>query len=106
MFLLGAAAVAPCDSAAPVPTETSSRFLSPVFQFSRYAGSVAMRYNRNAGLLYGVTPPSTKTNVPEGFEGFHCRVSGGKYTGAAVLARTSCQSGIFRLQSWRARSLY
>src|SRR5215475_6571503 len=36
----------------------------------------------------------------------HGTCSGGKYVGAAVLARTSRQSGRSRLQSSRLRSLY
>src|SRR5688500_5341703 len=57
---------------------------------------------RKAGLLYGVTPPSWNRNVwlP------NVAVSGGKNVGAAVLARTTCQSGRSRLQSGRDRSLY
>ena len=61
-----------------------------------------MRKSTKAGLLYGVTPPSTKRKVF--FPSF--TVSGGKYTGAAVLARTSCHRGSRRLESSRARSLY
>src|ERR1039457_423282 len=65
-----------------------------------------MRNSRNAGLLYGVMPPSTNTNVLLGSVLSHCSISGGKYTGAAELARTSCQRGIRRLQSGRPGSLY
>ena len=49
-----------------------------------------------------VTPPSTKMKSL----GPICTTSGGKYVGAAVLARTSRQSGSSRLQSGRAGSLY
>src|SRR6476660_6721337 len=65
-----------------------------------------MRKSRNAGLLYGVVPPSTKANAFSSSFGSHLMISGGKKTGAAVLARTSCQSGIRRLQSERPGSLY
>src|SRR5574340_493661 len=65
-----------------------------------------MRKRRKAGLLCGVTPPSTKTKVLPGSVLLHWRTSGGKKTGAAVLARTSCQRGIWRLQSSREGSLY
>jgi tetratricopeptide (TPR) repeat protein len=47
----------------PVPTDTMSILSSPVSQFKQYCGCVAIRYSRNAGLLYGVTPPSTKTKL-------------------------------------------
>src|SRR5215217_4587098 len=65
-----------------------------------------MRNSRNAGLLYGVVPPSTKTKDFSGSSGSHETTSGGKNTGAALLARTICHSGMFRLQSGRDRSLY
>src|SRR5215208_1656166 len=65
-----------------------------------------MRNSRNAGLLYGVVPPSTKTKDFSGLFGSHSTTSGGKNTGAAVLARTSFQSGMSRLQSARSGSLY
>src|ERR1700722_12493021 len=65
-----------------------------------------MRWSQKAGLLYGVTAPSTNTKVLDSSAGSHCRTSGGKNTGAAVLARTSCQRGILRLQSFRCGSLY
>ncbi len=106
MFLFGLVAVAPIDSAAPVPTEISNRFFSPFVQFNLYAGSVAIRYNKNAGLLYGVIPPSTKTVAFEGSLAFQDITPAGKYTGAAVLARTSFHNGIFRLQSIRVGALY
>src|SRR5436305_3590205 len=61
---------------------------------------------RKAGLLYGVAAPWTKTKVFEGSLGSHGRTSGGKKIGAAVLARTSCQRGICKLQSLRSRWLY
>src|SRR5437868_5425255 len=54
-----------------------------------------------AELLYIVTPPSTKMKSWSMWI-----TSGGKYVGAAVLARTSCQTGNFRLQPGRVRSLY
>src|SRR5262249_2905022 len=49
-----------------------------------------------------VTPPSTKMNglAP------HMMTSGGKYVGAAVLARTSCHSGSFALHAGCAGPLY
>src|SRR5918995_6697883 len=65
-----------------------------------------MRDSKNAGLLYGVKPPSTTLKVFVGSFRSHLRTSGEKKTGAAVLARTSCQSGILRLQSGRDSSLY
>src|SRR5215203_4530421 len=65
-----------------------------------------MRHSKNAGLLYEVKPPSTNLKIFVGSLGSHCRTSGAKKTGAAVLARTSCQSGILRLLSSRERSLY
>src|SRR5688572_22295280 len=49
-----------------------------------------------------VTPPSTKIKSLRPT----VTTSGGKKTGAAVLARTNCHNGKFRLQSFRARSLY
>src|SRR6185295_19720040 len=84
----------------------TKRFFSPVGQLSLYAGCVAMRAIRNAGLLYGVRPPSSKRNAFAGSFGSHCTTSGGKNTGAAVLARTSCQSGICVLRSGRSGALY
>src|SRR5262249_4458123 len=49
-----------------------------------------------------VTPPSTKMNdLPP-----HVMTSGGKYVGAAVLARTSCHNGSFVLHAGCAGSLY
>ena len=78
----------------PVPIETSSICSSPVAQARLYGSRVAIRKSWNAGLLYIVTPPSTKTNdLPPPMS----ITSGGKYVGAAVLARTSCQSGRSRL---------
>src|SRR5450631_4534376 len=106
IFKFGDAAVVPMASADPVPTETSSKFFSPVRQLSRYAGSVAMRYSKKPGLLWEVIPPSTNTKVLAGSVGSQARTSGGKKIGAAVLALMSCQSGILKLQSLRLRSLY
>src|SRR5882672_551463 len=65
-----------------------------------------MRAIRNAGLLYEVVPPSTNTNALLASFGSQGITSGLKYTGAAVLARTSCHSLICRLESASARSLY
>src|ERR1044072_6796474 len=65
-----------------------------------------MRAIRNAGLFEGVRPPSSKRNALEGSFSSHCTTSGGKNTGAAVLARTSCQSGIWLFRSGRLGSLY
>src|SRR5215211_3427968 len=65
-----------------------------------------MRHSKNAGLLYGVKPPSTNLNIFVGSLGSHSRTSGAKKTGAAVLARTSCQSGMLRLLSAREGTLY
>src|SRR5262249_4117571 len=49
-----------------------------------------------------VTPPSTKMkDLPP-----HVMTSGGKYVGAAVLARTSCPNGCFVLHAGCAGSLY
>src|SRR5262249_57275813 len=49
-----------------------------------------------------VTPPSTKMkDLPP-----HVMTSGGKYVGAAVLARTSCHNGSFVLHAGCAGSLY
>src|SRR2546427_10088416 len=49
-----------------------------------------------------VTPPSTKMNDLSP----HIMTSGGKYVGAAVLARTSCHSGSLVLHAGCAGSLY
>src|ERR1035438_3503707 len=106
MFWPGDAAVVPIASPAPVPTDTISKFFSPLAQFSRYADSVAMRYSRNAGSLCEVTPPSTNTKDFAGSDASHASTSGGKKIGAAVLARASCHKGTFRLQSLRVGSLY
>src|ERR1044072_9785036 len=65
-----------------------------------------MRAIRKAGLLYGVSPPSSKRKAFDGSSGSHCTTSGGKNTGAAVLARTSCQSGICVFRSARSGALY
>src|ERR1044072_1330177 len=65
-----------------------------------------MRAIRNAGLLYGVRPPSSNMKALEGSFGSHCTTSGGKNTGAALLARTGCQRGIFLLSSGRSGALY
>src|SRR5947209_202545 len=82
--------------------ETSSILSSPVSHLHWYGFAVAMRKRRKAGLLYIVTPPSTNTKrcAPTS------TISGGKYVGAAVLARTNCQSGRSALQSGRPRALY
>src|SRR5215475_1504109 len=60
----------------------------------------------NAGQLYAVVPPSTNTNDFFSSLGSQAILSGGKYTGAAVLARTIFHCGILRLQSGRVGSLY
>src|SRR6185503_4229564 len=65
-----------------------------------------MRAIRKAGLLYGVRPPSSKRKAFDGSFSSHWTTSGGKNTGAAVLARTSCQSGILVFRSGRAGELY
>src|ERR1044071_5339877 len=65
-----------------------------------------MRASRKAGLLYGVKPPSSNRKAFVGSFGSHCTTSGGKKTGAAVLARTSCQSGICEFRSGRSGALY
>ena len=44
-----------------------------------------MRYCSKAGLFYAVVPPSTNTNCFAGSSLSQAIVSGGKYTGAAVL---------------------
>jgi hypothetical protein len=67
---------------------------------------VAILNSRNAGLLYAVVPPSTNTNDFVSSFLSHGITSGGKNTGAAVLARTSFHSSILRLQSARSGSLY
>jgi hypothetical protein len=67
---------------------------------------VAIRNRRKEGLLYTVVPPSTNTNDFSGSFGSQWITSGGKNTGAAVLARTICHSGMRRLQSGRSGSLY
>src|SRR5215472_8136101 len=68
----------------------------------QYRSTVAIRNIWNVGLLYVVIPPSTKMNgLPP-----HMMTSGGKYVGAAVLARTSCHSGSFVLHAGCAGSLY
>src|SRR5438045_2018737 len=51
-------------------------------------------------------PPSTKTRTSFGRFELRLTTSGGKNTGAAVLARTSCHSGNRKLQSSRFSSLY
>src|SRR5262252_5293376 len=55
----------------------------------------------SVGLLNGVMPPSTNRNECSP----SCISSGSKYVGAAVLARSSCQIGIFKLQSGSDGSL-
>src|SRR5215212_10945166 len=80
----------------PVPIETTSISSRPVGHWSAYGSIVAMRNRRKAGLLYIVTPPSTMRN---GLDPPASTASGGKYVGAAVDARTSCQSGRSRLQA-------
>src|SRR5215475_2221038 len=69
---------------------------------TQYRSTVAIRNIWNAGLLYMVTPPSTKMNGLSP----HMMTSGGKYVGAAVLARTSCHSARFVLQAGWPGSLY
>src|SRR5262245_759177 len=65
-----------------------------------------MRAMRKAGVLYAVVPPSTKTKDSDGSPAFHSITSGGKNTGAAVLARTIFHWGMHRLQSGRSGPLY
>src|SRR4051812_48625526 len=81
---------------APVPTEMSINLSVPTGQLRLYGSTVAMRKTRKAGLLYIVTAPSTIRN---GAEPPASISSGGKYVGAAVLARTNCHSGRSRLRA-------
>src|SRR5262249_49029330 len=87
--------------------ETSSIWLTPVGQRAPvdqpklYGSTVAIKNSWKAGLLYIVTPPSTKIKC----RGPTWTTSGGKYVGAAVLARTSCHSGSWRLQSSKVVAL-
>src|SRR3989442_5756908 len=80
----------------PVPTDTTSNLSEPVGQPMRYPSNVACMTACNAGLLNGLTPPST--NSPwTGFSPDLPRLisifSGSKKRGAAVDDRTTCQSG-------------
>src|SRR6266850_5714633 len=101
-FIWPGTRLALASALAPVPTETSSIVCSPTGQHRLYGAMVAMRNNWKAGLLYIVTPPSTNMNCWSP-TWIGC---GGKYVGAAVLARTSCQSSRSRLQSPSVRALY
>jgi hypothetical protein len=74
--------------------------LLPGRQRRWYGSTVAIRKTKKAGLLYIVTPPSTIRKAPGPPAWI---ASGGKYVGAAVLARTSCQRGRSRLQASPSR---
>ena len=78
MFVSGASASGPRVAAEPVPIETNMRFRSPVAQPSWYAGAVAMRYSKNAGIVIGGHPAVDEDKRLVGVLGSHCTVSGGK----------------------------
>jgi hypothetical protein len=77
IFRLGFAAVFPKDSAAPVPIETINGFRFPS-STDRLLGSRSV--SKNAGLLCGLTPPSTNTNILEESLRYRSSTSGGKNT--------------------------
>ena len=47
----------------PVPTDTINNLSAPVFQLIAYGLAVTIWKARKAGLLYAVTPPSTKMKL-------------------------------------------
>jgi hypothetical protein len=103
IFLLGFAAVFPKDSAAPVPIETINGFRFPS-STDRLLGSRSVKQE-----CWIVVRPDTSVYEHKCLGGItailqqHLRWEKHR---TAVLARTSCQSGILKLQSGRLGSLY